>query len=183
MTFCPTADSIRSVGTWSISQDPLLTVCFVLDSGVRSLLASEIMGHIPCGFAKTCCISYCFQNQNHGFGHIFLQPEILLAAAALRVGSIWPSACPVLLIFDITFGKQIHLKHRYSLINKMTQPTQVWLLFIVFHIALYLLPKERIQKLHDSSGKGFHCSSLLYFSYSGEVGDKSSRGFQSVIFQ
>lgn len=54
------ADSIWNVGTWSITWAPLLVVCLVLDSGVRSLLASEIMGHILCGFARTCCISYCF---------------------------------------------------------------------------------------------------------------------------
>lgn len=46
---------------------------------------------------------------NHGFGHLFVQPEILFTAAAVRVVCIQLSACPVGLKFDTTFAEQSSL--------------------------------------------------------------------------
>lgn len=129
------ADSFLKVGIWSLGWTLLLTVCFVLDMGVGSLLAFEMMSHIPCWLVWVCCISCCFQLWfwaffcsvwNHIHSSCFegcLHSAVCLSCTV----NVWYYFCKTV----------IPSKHKCVLLktSKITTGTQVWLCFFVSHIA------------------------------------------------
>lgn len=109
---------------WHLVNHLSSSACSLFSARLRSKKFVSFWNYGPYTLWLCQDMLYFLLFPTHDFGHTFLQSEILLAAAALRVGCIWPSACPVLWTFDITFAKQIHSKHSYSLVktNKMTNP-------------------------------------------------------------
>ena len=129
-----TATFIWLTASWKLASDHLLelfcSVCFVLDMGVGSLLAFEMMSHIPCWLASCiCCISCCFQPWFWAFFCLAWDPihsscfeGCLHSAVCLSCTvNVWYYFCKT----------GIPSKHKCCLLktNKITTSTQVWLWF------------------------------------------------------